>query len=111
MVVVPLTKPQKTTDEEPSACASNSVNWVTMAAAVTLAAGGALMVCGRPRAGLVTAASGMALTMLDQQETVVAWWNALPNYLAEIQGLLGRVQETLDDVTAQHERLHRVLTQ
>jgi hypothetical protein len=111
MVVVPLTKPQKTTDEAPSAGESCSVNWVTMVAAATLAAGGALMVCGRPRAGLVTAASGMALTMLDQQETVVAWWNALPNYLAEIQGVLGRVQETIDDVTAQHERLHRALTQ
>jgi hypothetical protein len=111
MVVVPLTKPQKTMDEMPEAGESCSVNWVTMVAAAALAAGGALMVCGRPRAGLVTAASGMALTLLDQQDTVVSWWNALPNYLAEIQGILSRVQETLDDVTAQHERLHHALTQ
>jgi hypothetical protein len=111
MVVVPLTKPQRTTDEAPDAGESCQVNWVTMVAAATLAAGGALMVCGRPRAGLVTAASGMALTLLDQQETVVSWWNALPNYLAEIQGILSRVQETLDDVSEQHERLHQALTQ
>lgn len=111
MVVVPLTKPVETMDEEPGAGDSCSVNWVTMAAAATLAAGGVLLVCGRPRAGLVTAASGMALTLLDQQDTVVSWWKALPNYLAEIQGVLERVQETLDDVSEQHERLHRALTQ
>ena len=111
MVVVPLPKPEKSTGEAPGALESCSVNWVTMTAAATLAAGGALMVCGRPRAGLVAAATGMALTVLDQQEIVVAWWKALPNYLAEIQEVLGRVQDTIDDVSAQHERLHRALTQ
>jgi hypothetical protein len=111
MVVVPLAKRANRSDEAPYASESCSVNWVTMAAAVTLAAGGALMVCARPRAGLVAAASGTALALLDQQETVVKWWNALPGYLAEIQEILGRVQETLDDVSAQHERLHKALTQ
>ncbi|HTW62822.1 MAG TPA: hypothetical protein VMD55_13530 [Terracidiphilus sp.] len=111
MVVVPLTKPGKAMDGEPRNTETCSVNWITIAAAASLAAGGALLVCGKPRAGLVAAASGAALAMLDQQEIVSAWWKALPNYLAEIQDVLGRVQETLDDVTAQHERLHRVLTQ
>jgi hypothetical protein len=87
------------------------VNWVTIAAAATLAAGGALLVCGKPRAGMVAAASGAALAMLDQQETVAMWWKALPNYLAEIQDMLGRVQETIDDISAQRERLHKALTQ
>jgi hypothetical protein len=109
MVVVPLTKPAKSTDAGPSACEANSVTWITIAAATTLAAGGALLVCGKPRAGLVATATGTALAMLDQQETVSLWWNALPNYLAEVQGLLARVQEAIDDISTQHERLHRAL--
>jgi hypothetical protein len=111
MVVVPLTKPQSTMDEEANASDSSSVNWVTIAAATTLAAGGALLVCGRPRAGLVAAASGAALAMLDQQEIVSTWWKALPNYLAEVQEVLGKVQDTLDDISAQRERLHKALNQ
>jgi anthranilate phosphoribosyltransferase len=109
MVVVPLTKPAMSADAELSTCESGSVTWLTIAAAATLATGGALLVCGKPRAGLVATATGTALAMLDQQETVSVWWNALPQYLAEIQGLLARVQETIDDVSAQRERLHQAL--
>ena len=47
--------------------------------------------------------------MLDQQETVRTWWNALPAFVAELQGLLSRVQTALDDVTSQSEKLHKVL--
>jgi hypothetical protein len=111
MVVVPLTKPANALDEEALDCGPSCVSWVTIAAAATLAAGGALLLCGRPRAGMVAAASGAALAMLDQQETVAAWWRAMPNYLAEVQDVLGRVQETLDDIGAQHERLRKSLTQ
>jgi HPt (histidine-containing phosphotransfer) domain-containing protein len=84
---------------------------VAIAAAATLATGGALLVCGKPRAGMVAAVSGAALAMLDQQETVSAWWSALPNYLAQIQDVLARVQETLDDISVQRDRLHRTLTE
>jgi hypothetical protein len=109
MVVVPLTRSAKSTDAGLSACESCSISWVTIAAAATLATGGALLVCGKPRAGLVATVTGTALAMLDQQETVSVWWNALPHYLAEIQGLLARVQETIDDVSTQRERLHQAL--
>jgi hypothetical protein len=111
MVVVPLTKPASSLDEEPYSSETSCVNWLTIGAAATLAAGGVLLVWGRPRAGLVAAAAGTALAMLDQQETVVDWWRALPNYLAQVQEVLGRVQETIDDISAQRERLHQALTQ
>lgn len=111
MVVVPLTKPANSMDEEPYSSDTSCVNWLTIAAATALAAGGALLVCGRPRAGLIAAASGTALAMLDQQDTVADWWRALPNYLAQVQDVLGRVQETIDDISAQRERLHQALTQ
>ncbi len=109
MVVVPLSKPESTSEVAPRPCGPKSMNWVTLAAAGTLATSGALLVSGQRRAGLVTAAAGTALAMLDQQEAVRKWWNALPAYLAEAQNMLTRVQNALDDISAQRERLHQIL--
>jgi hypothetical protein len=47
--------------------------------------------------------------MLDQQETVKAVWDALPEYLGEIQGVLARVQGTIEEITAQGARLRAAL--
>ena len=108
MVVVPLTKSVSNAGES---CASEakSMSWVRIAAAGTLAASGVLLVAGKRRAGLVTAVSGAALAMLDQQEVVSRWWNALPGYLDEIQGMLGRAQCAVEDLSVQGEKLRRVL--
>jgi len=110
MAVVPLSKPV-TEKVEPSQrpCGSKPLNWATLASAGTLAASGVLLVSGQRRAGLVTAAAGTAIAMLDQQEAVRKWWNALPAYLAEAQNMLTRVQTALDDISAQRERLHQLL--
>jgi hypothetical protein len=80
-----------------------------MVGAGTLVASGALLVAGKRRAGLVTAVAGAALVMLDQQEVVSQWWNALPGYLDEMQGMLGRAQAAVDDLSVQGEKLRRVL--
>ena len=107
MVVVPLSK---TASREGATCANGArMNLVRLAAAGTLAASGALLVAGKRRAGLVTAVSGTALALLDQQEVVRAWWNALPGYLEEVQGLLSRAQTAVEDLSVQGEKLRRVL--
>ena len=108
MVVVPLSKSKS---NEVRACANeaNSRHWVGMAAAGTLAASGALLIAGKRRAGLLTAVSGVALAMLDQQDVVSKWWNALPGYLEEMQGVLGRAQSAVEDLSVQGEKLRRVL--
>ena len=72
------------------------MNWVGFAAGGTLVAGGLLMLTGERRAGIVAAASGTALALLDQQETLRSWWNALPGYIDQVQGVLGQVQDTVD---------------
>jgi hypothetical protein len=108
MVVVPLSKKESHAGES-CANGAKSISWVGIAAAGTLAASGVLLVAGKRRAGLVTAISGAALAMLDQQEVVSQWWNALPAYLEEMQGMLGRAQAAVDDVTVQGEKLRRVL--
>ena len=110
MAVVPLTKPVAVnTPAEPLPCASKSTNWVLLAAAGTLATSGVLLANRKRRAGLVTAAAGTALAMLDQQEAVRKWWDALPACLTEAQNILARVQTGLDDIAAQRERLHQLL--
>jgi hypothetical protein len=113
MVIVPLSKPA---DEEGGSMAQDEHNDVTgqmlrYAAAGSLVAGGALFLSGCRRSGLLAAVVGTALAMIDQQEAVRVWWNALPVYLDEAQSLLGRVQGAVDDVTAQQEKLRQVFSQ
>ncbi|HKN20755.1 MAG TPA: hypothetical protein VJX73_05035 [Terracidiphilus sp.] len=108
MVVVPLTKSVRNAGVS-GASEATSMSWIRIAAAGTLAASGALLVAGKRRAGLVTAVTGAALVMLDQQEVVSQWWNALPAYLDEIQGMLSRAQCAVEDLSVQGEKLRRVL--
>ena len=108
MVVVPLSDAVRDAGET-GAKGADSKRWVGMIAAGTLAAGGALLVTGKRRAGLVAAISGAALAMLDQQDVVCKWWNALPAYLEEVQDLLSRAQAGVDDLSAQGEKLRQVL--
>ena len=110
MVVVPLSKAGDAPGREPNPSGADSTPWIRYAAASTLAAGGALLVTGNRRAGLVTALAGAVLTMIDQQEVVNAWWNALPIYLEEVQEMLGRAQSAVNDLSQQGEKLRRVLS-
>ncbi len=107
MVVVPLSRPA---NAEAAPWPAESCNLMSMVAAGTLAAGGALVACGQKRVGLVVAAAGTALAMADQQEDMLRLWNALPGYLTDLQDFLGRVQSALNDVSSQREKLHRIFT-
>ena len=110
MVVVPLPQPENEYAFAPRGRNAQTPNWVRFVASGTLVAGGLLMLNGRRRAGLAVAVSGTALAMLDQQELLRAWWNALPGYIDELQGMLGKVQSTVDELSSQRERLHRILS-
>jgi hypothetical protein len=103
--------PNSTSDYDPASrsAADKNLHWVGVAAAGTIVAGGLLLLAGKRRAGLLTAASGTALALLEQQDTLRSWWSVLPTYLAEVQQLLGKVQGTVDDLAAQRAKLHRVL--
>jgi hypothetical protein len=47
--------------------------------------------------------------MLDQPEVMSKWWNAIPGYLEEVQGMLCRAQAAVEDLSEQGEKLRRVL--
>jgi hypothetical protein len=85
-------------------------NWVRMAAGGSLLAGGLMLLTSNRKAGMVTAAAGTALALLDQQETVKLWWDALPGYIDKVQDLLGRVEATVSELDGQRARLEKILS-
>jgi hypothetical protein len=109
MVVVPLAKPKKDFAPARRCSSCSGVPWGRIAAAGTLIVGGGLLLSGKRKAGLVAATTGASLALLDQQEIVRTWWNNLPGYINDVQELLGQVQETIDDVAVQREKLARIL--
>jgi hypothetical protein len=109
MVVVPLSEAAKESPTTPDAAESEEMNWIGFAAGGTLVASGLLLLAGERRAGMVAACSGTALALLDQQETLHHWWDALPGYIDQVQEVLGKVQDTVNDVAAKREQLHRIL--
>jgi hypothetical protein len=110
MVVVPLSKGVDESSEAPRAKKDKTAEWIRFAAAGTLAASGVLLVSGRRKAGLITAASGTVLVMIDQQDAVREWWNKLPGFLQELNELLSRAQDTVQDLSTQGERLRNALS-
>jgi hypothetical protein len=110
MVVVPLSKPENDSEMTPVAEKSESMNWIGFAAGGTLVAAGLLLLVGERRAGMVAAASGTALAMIDEKETLRTWWNAMPGYIDQVQGVLNKVQTTVEDVNAKREALHQILS-
>lgn len=109
MVVVQLSKSVSDPELAPASSEGLGEDWLLYTAAGTLVAGGVLLVTGNRKAGLLVAATGAALAMLDQQETVKTCWDALPGYLNEIQGILARVQGTVEEIAEQGARLRAML--
>jgi hypothetical protein len=109
MVVVPLSKPENDSEMTPGTEKSEPMNWIGFAAGGSLVAAGLLLLVGERRAGMVAAASGTALAMLNEKETLLSWWNAMPVYIEQVQGVLNKVQTSMEEVDAKREALHRVL--
>ena len=109
MVVVPLSQPVNNFSATPEIVEFETMNWVGFAAGGTLVTAGLLLLAGERRAGMVAAASGTALALLDQQQTLHSWWNALPGYIDQVQDVLAKVQDTVNEVAAKREELRRML--
>jgi hypothetical protein len=110
MVVVPLSRPAIEAQSSQSAETAAPMPWVRVAAAGALVAGGVLMLNGKRRAGLAVAAAGTTMALLEQQETLRAWWNEIPDYLDEAQRLLDHVQGAVAQLAGQREKLRRILS-
>lgn len=109
MPVVPLRQQENDYEPELRASEAECMSWIGYAAGGTLIAGGLLLLAGQRRAGTVAAAAGAALALLDQKETLSAWWNALPGYIDDIQRLLDQVQGTVEEIAIQRNNLRRIM--
>ena len=115
MVVLPLSRLPEDFDADlktPKAVPAqnaNSMNWVRIASAASLVAGGALLLSGKRRAGLMAAATGTTLALLDQQDTLSKWWSLLPTYIDDIQWLLNQAEGAVEEFAAQRDKLGQVL--
>ncbi len=115
MVVLPLSRFPSDYDDEPSPAKvdapvkDDSVSWIRIASAATLVTGGALLLSGKRRAGLMAAATGTALAMLDQKDVLGAWWKVLPSYIGQVQVLLTQAEGAVEEFAAQRERLGKAL--
>jgi hypothetical protein len=109
MVVVPLPNPANDASRKPEAARTDSHCWLRYAAGGALVASGVLLLNGKHRAGLLAAATGTALVMLDQQDTVNAWWLALPALIDDAARMLTQVEGVIDSMDAQREKLRALV--
>ena len=79
--------------------------WMGAAVGGALLLGSVLLLSGKRRAGLLVTAAGTALALLEEQETVRAWWNVLPQYIDSAQRLLNQAQTTIEDLSEKRDRL------
>jgi hypothetical protein len=86
-----------------------SPDWTHYVAAGTLLAGGALLASGHRRTGIAVATAGTALALLEEQETIKAWWKNLPGYLNDAQHFLDKIEEYLNEASVQGQRIQSIL--
>jgi hypothetical protein len=86
-----------------------SFDWVKAAASGSLIAGGLLLLTGQKRAGLVMAASGTALAMLEHQENLRHLWDALPGYVDRAQSTFDQLREVAEEIVAKGQNLRRAM--
>lgn len=116
MVVLPLSKMPRDFNVDPNAprgmkaeSGGVPINWLRVTSAATLVTGGALLLSGKQRLGLVVAAAGTSLALIDQQDTMKKWWSLLPGYIAQAQSVLNQVEEAVEEFAEQREKIGKVL--
>ncbi len=80
-------------------------DWMRIGVGSTLLTGSLLLLTGKRKAGLVLTFAGTALAILEHQDLVSEWWNALPRYLNDAQRMLDQAANTVEDLTAKGEQV------
>ena len=79
-----------------------------LAAGGTLLAGALLLLAGKRRAGLAATAAGTALTLLQEKETTLRWWAALPVLLSNAQKFAGHAQSVVEELNLRKQKFQGV---
>jgi hypothetical protein len=110
MVVVPLSQPTQAHVPALSTSRVEVADWTRIAAAGAIVTGGLLLLAGWRRTGMVTAAAGTVVTLLDQQETIRSWWSVIPGFMDDVQRLLDQVEGTVEEIDAKRESLREIFS-
>ena len=86
-----------------------SFDWVKAAASGSLIVGGLLLLTGQKRAGLVLAASGTALAMLEHEQNLRNLWNALPGYVDRAQSMFDQVRDVAEEIAEKGHTLRQAI--
>ena len=106
---VTVLRKSRTTPPEVTGPDTEPVDWVKIAACGSLICGGLLLLSGKKRAGLIAAASGTALAMVEHEDTLREWWQALPRYVVHARSMIDQVQEVVDKISDKGQSLRRAL--
>lgn len=104
-----MTFPEKV-EENLSHISLSRVPWTRGVAAASLIASAALLITGRRRAGLATAAAGATVALLENPDAVRDFWNSIPDYIHNGQDFLSRAEGLLDEVNRQSARVRDLLS-
>ena len=110
MIIASFPNPENRSSRITEMQRNEPYDWAKVAACGSLIAGGLLLVTGHKRAGLVMAASGTALALMDHEDTLRRWWEALPGYVDRAQTMFEQVRDVVEGVTEKGETLRRVLS-
>ena len=83
-------------------------DWMGIAVGGTFLVGSLLLLSGKKKAGLAVTGGALALSLLDQQDTIREWWSTLPRYLDDAQRLLDQAQATIDDLATKRDKLREM---
>lgn len=102
---VTVLRKTRTTPPEVMGPDTRPVDWVKVAACGSLICGGLLLLTGKKRAGLIAAASGTALAMVEHEDTLREWWQSLPHYVERARSVIDRVEVAVDKISDKGQSL------
>ncbi|HLJ77552.1 MAG TPA: hypothetical protein VKT75_09070 [Acidobacteriaceae bacterium] len=88
----------------------SEVPWTRSVAAGSLVVGAILLITGKRRSGLVVAAAGAAVTLLENPKAIKDAWDSMPRLVRASQDFLVRVEDFVDELNKQGIRLRKVLS-
>ncbi len=108
MAAVPIFLRRKESSEMTDS--RSKVDWVNVAAGGALVVGGLLLLSEKKRVGMAVAATGTALALIGQEETVRAWWKQFPLVVDQVQTLVSEAQSKLSEFAARRDALHETFS-
>ncbi len=83
--------------------------WTRALAAGALVAGAAMLLTGRKKGALIAAGLGAAAVLAEDPQAVKEMWRRTPQYISEGHALLGRLEDVVENLTEQSQRVQNIL--